>query len=325
MRRVYSAAGNVVLLVLWVGVSGAGGRQPALPSGTPIKVRLSEQLETDKTESGQAFSATVAESVVVIGRTVIAKGAKVEGKVIEAVSSGRLKKPASITLELARVAGISVRTDPIRIDEKSHRLRNVELIGGGAGAGAIIGGVVGGKKGAAIGAAVGAGAGTATAYLTGKKEIVLPAEMPLTFVAAAGESKKVDSSTSKTSAKSSESSESLRDEEGEAGESEESESAEGLRFSEHDLRVIRRFFESNTANLPPGLAKRGGNLPPGLERQLRRNGSLPPGLQKRVEPFPRELEVKLPRLPGGYVRVILGNRALILDSANKILDLADIQ
>lgn len=34
-------------------------------------------------------------------------------------------------------------------------------------------------------------------------------------------------------------------------------------------------------NLPPGLAKRGGNLPPGLQRQLDRRGHLPPGLEKR--------------------------------------------
>jgi len=44
------------------------------------------------------------------------------------------------------------------------------------GAGAAIGGAAGGGKGAAIGALVGAGAGTARAYLTGKREIVLPAE-----------------------------------------------------------------------------------------------------------------------------------------------------
>ena len=69
------------------------------------------------------------------------------------------------------------------LDGKSHKGRNVALIGGGAGAGAILGGVAGGKKGSIIGGLIGAGAGTATAYMTGKNELVLPVEMALTFVA----------------------------------------------------------------------------------------------------------------------------------------------
>ena len=50
--------------------------------------------------------------------------------------------------------------------------------------GAVLGGIAGGGKGALIGAAAGAGAGTATAAATGKQEIVLRAETPLTFVVA---------------------------------------------------------------------------------------------------------------------------------------------
>ena len=53
------------------------------------------------------------------------------------------------------------------------------LIGGIAAVGAVLGGVAGGGKGAVIGAAAGAGAGTATAAATGKQEIVLRAETPL--------------------------------------------------------------------------------------------------------------------------------------------------
>jgi hypothetical protein len=55
------------------------------------------------------------------------------------------------------------------------------MIGGGGAAGALIGGLAGGGKGAAIGAAIGAGGGTAGAGLTGNREIVLPAETPVTF------------------------------------------------------------------------------------------------------------------------------------------------
>ncbi len=91
-------------------------------------------------------------------------------------------------------------------------------------------------------------------------------------------------------------------------------------FSTREQRVIQGYFQSSTSNLPPGLAKRGGNLPPGLEKHLQRNGTLPPGLQKRIQPFPEELERRLPRLPGGYVRVVLEGRAVILGPRNTIVD-----
>lgn len=96
---------------------------------------------------------------------------------------------------------------------------------------------------------------------------------------------------------------------------------ERVAFSSHDRDVIHRYFHEYPSDLPPGLAKRGGNLPPGLERQLRVNGTLPPGLQKRLRPCPVRLERELPPLPSGYSRMLLGGRMLILNKANVILDI----
>jgi hypothetical protein len=92
-----------------------------------------------------------------------------------------------------------------------------------------------------------------------------------------------------------------------------------LAFSAGDRRIIQEYLRVNRANLPPGLARR-SSLPPGLEKQLRKNGTLPPGLQKRVQPFPADLSGRLPRLPIGHSRVFLGHRAMILDQAQRILD-----
>ena len=92
-------------------------------------------------------------------------------------------------------------------------------------------------------------------------------------------------------------------------------------FSVHDQEVIRSYFRGHPSDLPPGLAKRGGDLPPGLEKQLRRNGTLPPGLQKRLQPCPIGLERRLPPLPEGYSRKMLGTQLLILDSMNVIRDI----
>ncbi len=93
-------------------------------------------------------------------------------------------------------------------------------------------------------------------------------------------------------------------------------------FSVHDQEIIRGYYHDRYANLPPGLAKRGGNLPPGLQKHLERDGQLPPGLQKRVEPFPEDLERRLTRLPEPYSRVTLGVDILILDRrTQRIMDI----
>lgn len=84
-------------------------------------------------------------------------------------------------------------------------------------------------------------------------------------------------------------------------------------FRNEDVREIQGYYRGGPSGLPPGLAKRGGDLPPGLEKKLRRDGQLPPGLQKRIEPFPVELERRLPPLRRGLSRGVLGGRAVIYD------------
>lgn len=97
-------------------------------------------------------------------------------------------------------------------------------------------------------------------------------------------------------------------------------------FSTRDRDVVTRYYSRNDANLPPGLAKRGGNLPPGLERQLQRNGRLPPGLEKRMEPCPRDLDRNLGPLPEGHRRVIIGAKLLILNErTNVIIDVMQLR
>ena len=93
-------------------------------------------------------------------------------------------------------------------------------------------------------------------------------------------------------------------------------------FSVHDRDTIRSYYHDRNSNLPPGLAKRNGTLPPGLQKHLERDGTLPPGLQKRVQPFPEELERRLPPLPDVYRRVTLGVDIMILDRrTQRIVDI----
>lgn len=326
MSKRFISSWTAALLIALLVASSGQGQAASIPQGTQVQVRLLNQLDTGETQSGQTFSASVLQPVVVGGKTVLPRGAKVSGRVIEAVSSGRLKRPASITVELTKAGGAPLRTDPLRIDGKSHLLRNVALIGGSAAAGALIGGALGGKKGAATGAAVGAGAGTATAYVTGKKEIVLPAELALTFVVGGGAGRTAAAAASRAEPEPEASApdESVRGDDRGGPMAEARETA--LMFSERDQQLIHNYLRANPGSLPPGLAKRGGRLPPGLEKQLRRKGSLPPGLQKRygAEPLPVKLSGQLPPLPSGYSRLIVAGRAVILDRNHNILDIMAI-
>lgn len=95
-------------------------------------------------------------------------------------------------------------------------------------------------------------------------------------------------------------------------------------FLPEERRIIREYFAGSYGALPPGLAKRGGNLPPGLQKQIRRKGQLPPGLQKRLQPLPAELEVRLPKIPDIWQRVILGPHVVLMDRRSaRILDIIE--
>lgn len=164
----------------------AAPRTVTVPEGTSIHVRLSTELNTRSTASGSSFDGTLAEPLVVKGVTVAPRGSLVGGRVTNVVSSGRLKQPAEISLVLTSITPsggqqTSVSSQAWTVSGKSHKRRNLEMIGGGAGVGALIGAVAGGGKGAAIGSGAGAAAGTAGAFATGKKEIDLPAETEMTF------------------------------------------------------------------------------------------------------------------------------------------------
>lgn len=86
----------------------------------------------------------------------------------------------------------------------------------------------------------------------------------------------------------------------------------GPAFGKDDADKIRIWFHDNQNGLPPGLAKR-DQLPPGLQKHLVKNGTLPPGLQKKLYPLPRALEIKLPRVPRGYRRYVIGPHVVLIE------------
>lgn len=323
---------KILSSILFTAVLMTAAWAQTIPSGTKVTVRVNESLSSDKVQAGTRFTGVLTEPLVVNGQTLFPRNADVEGQVVRVVDSGRLSRPGELELKLVSVRSgnstAALNTEPWIIKGASHTKSNVTKIGGGAAAGALIGAIAGGGKGAAIGAGVGAAAGTGVAAATGKKPATIESEALLAFTTNAATSMNMSTSRSPRSRRDG-SYRAGTDASGQnyddAYNSTPGNAAVGTNgdyrvFSARDRDEITRCYSGGRSGLPPGLAKK-DRLPPGLERQLRKNGKLPPGLQKKVQPLSSDCQVRLPRLPGGWERVILGDRVMVLNPAQTIVDI----
>jgi hypothetical protein len=156
-----------------------------IPAGTLVHVRLDEKVDTKRFAAGDRFTATLEFPISVNGRTVISRGAQFEGVVVVSKRSGRLKGHATLELELDSVL-LNGRRYPIQTSAYErvtggHRQRDAIYVGSGTGFGALVGAVAGGPVAAWVGASAGAAAGATSAFVTGRKNVTLPAEARLTF------------------------------------------------------------------------------------------------------------------------------------------------
>jgi hypothetical protein len=156
-----------------------------IPAGTTIAVAVDQSLSSATSHTGDSFTATVVEPIMVGGKVAVPRDSRVSGTVVNAVSSGRLSKPGELSVKLdsfnANGSTYNISTTPISMKGGSHKNRDLAIIGGSSAGGALIGGLLGHGKGAAIGALAGAGGGTAGAMLTGKKDVSIASESRLNF------------------------------------------------------------------------------------------------------------------------------------------------
>ncbi len=161
------------------------GKDFEIPEGTDVSVSLIDSLSTAKNRPGDSFSAAIAEPIVINGTTIVGRGAKVEGRVVDAEGSGKIKGRANIRLALTSILdggkSYPIVTKPFVAEAESTKGRDAAVIAGGAGIGAAIGALAGGKKGAAEGAAVGGVGGTGVVLATKGKEIEYGPETKLRF------------------------------------------------------------------------------------------------------------------------------------------------
>ena len=164
----------------------AAARRPAVtvPSGTPVNVRLAQDIDVDVSQAGQRYKAIVDDPVMVGGSIVIPRGASATLQAVHVEQSGQMKGSDRITLKLNTLtfggAVYEVTTAYVESKGKGEGKRTARKVGGGAGLGAIVGGIAGGGEGAAIGAAIGGVTGAAVAS-SGEEHLKLPAETRLQF------------------------------------------------------------------------------------------------------------------------------------------------
>jgi len=160
-----------------------------VPAGTPLAVRVNQALGSRSSQTGQTFTATLAQPLSVGGHNAIPRGADFLGTVLNAKAKGKFKGEGELSLQLTSVTvhghTYRIQTAPLDSTVKGKGKRTAATTGGGAAGGALIGGIAGGGKGAAIGALVGGGAGLIGGAATGNKQIEIPAESVLTFELAA--------------------------------------------------------------------------------------------------------------------------------------------
>ena len=120
-----------------------------MQAGTALPVRLGESLSSEHNQAGDTFTATLDAPLTAGGFVIAEKGARVEGRVVEAQKSGHGKK-AMLTLELTKLdtsdgQHVAIKTETLRKQGSSTATGDqVGIVAAAAGVGAIIGALAGG-------------------------------------------------------------------------------------------------------------------------------------------------------------------------------------
>jgi len=152
-------------------------RDVTLPAGTSLGIRLNSGVSSTTSRAEDAVEATLIRPVKVGETEVLPSGSQLDGRVVAAAPSGKVKGRARLAVRFHTIRSHG-ETYPILAQvtrvAPATKQKDAEKIGLPAAGGAVVGGVIGGKKGAAIGAAAGGGAGTAVVLSTSGEEVSLP-------------------------------------------------------------------------------------------------------------------------------------------------------
>jgi len=162
-----------------------GPKQLIIDQGTTLAVRLIDPIDSEKSQVGDTFHATLNAPLSSDGEEAVPAGVEVTGHIVDVKSASKFAGKSLLVLQLDVLScdgkKYNLQTDQYRKEGKERGKSTAEKVGGGAALGAIIGALAGGGKGAAIGAAAGAGAGGAAQAASKSQAIKLPSETVLNF------------------------------------------------------------------------------------------------------------------------------------------------
>jgi len=161
-------------------------RTVTIPAGSLISVRLDESLSSERNQPGDSFRAVLDQPIAIDGLVVAEKGARIQGRIVEAERAGRVKGLSRHAFELTQPSTsdgqrVKIQTETFSKQGESSKGSDATKIGAAAAIGAAIGAIAGGGKGAAIGAGAGGAAGTGGVMATRGKEAQLAIETRLSF------------------------------------------------------------------------------------------------------------------------------------------------
>lgn len=156
-----------------------------IDQGTQLAIRLVDPIDSEKSQTGDTFHATLNAPLTSDGEQAVPAGADITGHLVEVKSAGKFAGQSEVVLQLdALTSGgktYNLQTDQYKKTGSSRGKNTAAKVGGGAVVGSIIGALAGGGKGAAIGAAAGAGVGGGVQAATKSQQIKLPSETILNF------------------------------------------------------------------------------------------------------------------------------------------------
>jgi hypothetical protein len=157
----------------------------SVPSGTTLAIRMNDELSTERSQAGDAFTAVLTAPLVdAAGIVLVPAGATVRGRVTAVAPSTRVGQTATMNLAFESISfggqshplHATVERADVQQKTRTSTAEQAGKIAAGAAAGAILGQVIGRDRSSTIrGAAVGAAAGTAIAMGTADVDAVLPA------------------------------------------------------------------------------------------------------------------------------------------------------
>lgn len=159
-------------------------KKVTVPAGTSITIRLLDSIDSEKTQLGQTFRATLDAPLLSDGDAV-PSGYDVRGHIEDVKSAGKFAGQSLLVLQLDSISlngkSYPLDTDPYSRKGSNRTTNTAEKVGAGAAIGAIIGGIAGGGKGAGIGAAAGGGLGGGVQAAGRGQQIILPSEIVVNF------------------------------------------------------------------------------------------------------------------------------------------------